>query len=263
MERAESPRLRRGHDRFRAGRRGRKGVLAEPEVSPPAGRAHRLLPRPRLHGPGGRRAERPRRPPAGVRRHGGDFAEHLAFAAIRCQGSEPVRRPVPHRGLLLQDVHAAALPMAGLRERAQEVRERRARVAGHRTDPSRQAVRESRRARRGRRSGRDGRGRGRGPGWRLSPARRRGASPRRASALGHRRGPGRSRRAGRSGLRRARHRGADRRGGARPVRRQLGRGPGTPRDGGRRGSRAPYQGARQGTRRRAGPDRAAVRVRRQ
>src|SRR5260370_29219 len=70
-------------------------------------------------GAGGGGGGGPRRPPAGVGRHGGEFPEHLAIAAIRRQGSEPARWPVPPCGLLLQDVHAAALPVAGLRERAQ------------------------------------------------------------------------------------------------------------------------------------------------
>ena len=99
-----------------------------------------------------------------------------------------LRRPVPVRRLLLQDVHAAPLPVAGLRERAAEVRQRRAGFAGHPAAAARQASRPSRRAHRGRRAGRDGRGRGRRPGGRLGPAGRGGASARRALALGHGRG---------------------------------------------------------------------------
>ena len=253
------PRLRGGHHHLRAGRRRGAGVLPEPEIPPPARPAHRLLPRPRLHGPGGGRAERPRRPPAGDRRPGRHLAEHLALAAAGREGGEPARRALPHRRLLLQDLHAPALLVACLRERAPEVRQRRDGVTRHRAHPPGEAPRPPRRPHRRRRPGGDGRGRQRRPGGRVRPAGRRGTRPRRASALGRRGRPGGAGRTGRPARRRARRGGADRRGGARALRRKLARDPrAAPR---RRGSRAPHPGPRQDARGRAGTDRAALRVR--
>ena len=118
--------LRGGHDRLRAGRRRRAGVLAELEVPPPARPAHRHLPRPRLHGPGRRRAERPRRPPAG-RPAAWRCTAQNAWPSLRFD-AKAVNRLAGRfldRRLLLQDLHASRASVACLRERAAAVRQRR------------------------------------------------------------------------------------------------------------------------------------------
>ena len=257
LERQALQRLRGGHHRLGTGRRGRARVLALHEIPPAPRHPHRRLLGPQPAGAGRRRPQRAGRPPPAGDGHGRAGPERVAVAAPRHQGGQRPGRALPHRRLLLQDVHAPCVAVAHLRAGAGHVRARRQDRPRHPPPLPRQALHASRRGGGRGRAGRNRSGPGRGRG--RCPGASRGARARRGwpSALQQQRlGPGRAGRAT-SRTRRLRRGGSDRLHRHRPLRGQLARDRAAqPSDRGRAPHKGPGQGAGGG----AGPDREALRV---
>ena len=128
LRRQERRGVRGRHDRLRAARVGAEGAVAQLQVPPPARPALLRRPVPQLPGRGRRLARRPCLHRAGQARHAGEAHEREALAALRRDAGHRHLRHARHpAGLLLQDLHPAAAPVAAVREGPAE--RRRARQA--------------------------------------------------------------------------------------------------------------------------------------